>query len=328
MFRTIITTEIDEPNPSQSESCRRQVSRMRMDSCRRLLQSQMLFPQMDVQQMQRQCCQELQEVNQECMCEAVRQIAQSSTGSQGGQQQQHQIKELMRRAQQLPMMCGIQSQPCQIYEANTHQSGKCRSQLSGVRMESCRRYLQPHMLFLPRIDTRQLQQQCCQELQEVNPECMCEAIRQTVQSLTGSEGGQQQQQLMQETIRKAQQLPMMCGMQSQSCQISEANAHKSESRRRQLSGMRMDSCRRYLQPQMLLLPTMDMEQMQQECCEELQEVNPECVCEAIRQTVQTVRGSQKGQQQPQQTQEVMRKAQQLPRMCGVQAQSCDLSQNE
>lgn len=260
------------------------------------------------------------------MCEAVSQIAQSSTGSQGGQQQQ--IKELMRRAQQLPMMCGIQSQPCQIYEANTHQSGKCRRQLSGIRLESCRRYLQPHMLLLPRIDTRQLQQQCCQELQKVNPECMCEAIRQTVQSLTGSQGGQQQQQQMQETIRKAQQLPMMCGMRSQSCQISEANTDKSERCRRQLSGMRMDSCRRYLQPQMQLLPTIEMGQMQQQCCQELQEVNPECVCEAIRQTVQTVRGSQGGQQQPQQTQEVMRKAQQLPRKCGVQAQSCDISQYE
>lgn len=94
--------------------------------------------------------------------------------------------------------------------------------------------------------------------------------------------------------------------------------------------MRMDSCRRYLQQQMLLLPTMDMEHPSK-CnnnAAKLQEVNPECVCEAIRQTVQTVRGSQEGQQQPQQTQEVMRKAQQLPRKYGVQAQSCDLSQNE
>lgn len=188
-----------------------------MDSCRRLLQSDMLFPQMDVEQMQRQCCQELQEVKQECMCEAVRQMAQISQGSHGGQQQQ--MKEVLRKAQQLPMMCGRQSQPCEIYETNTRQMvSRCRRHLRGVKLDNCKRFLQPHILLLLTMDPEQyeVQAQCCAELWVVHPQCMCEAMRLTVQSLTGSQRGPQQQQ-MQEMMRKAREQPRVCQLRSQDC---------------------------------------------------------------------------------------------------------------
>ncbi|KAF5193162.1 hypothetical protein FRX31_017254, partial [Thalictrum thalictroides] len=98
-------------------------------------------------------------------------------------------------------------------EQGRSQSEKCRTQLSGMRMDSCRRYLQPYMLFPSKRPGRE--QQCCQELRRVNdPQCRCEALRQTVQQVPGY--GQQQQQVE----MKAQQLADQCGMQElRSCQI-------------------------------------------------------------------------------------------------------------
>ncbi|PIA27061.1 hypothetical protein AQUCO_08300031v1 [Aquilegia coerulea] len=65
-------------------------------------------------------------------------------------------------------------------------------------------------------------QQCCQQLKKVNnPECRCEAIRQTIKQMQNDaeDGGVQQNQ--QEVIEKAQKLPSTCGMEPQLCQISQ-----------------------------------------------------------------------------------------------------------
>ncbi|KAL5722890.1 hypothetical protein ACHQM5_006350 [Ranunculus cassubicifolius] len=119
VYRTIVTTVVDEPNPFPSERCRQQIQGMRMDSCMRYLQPTMLLPQMGghVQPYAQQCCNELENVSQECKCEAIQQIVESVRGFQGqqqrGQQQQQMMREVMQKAQQLPQVCGFQQQ-CQI----------------------------------------------------------------------------------------------------------------------------------------------------------------------------------------------------------------------
>ncbi|KAI3922557.1 hypothetical protein MKX01_006246 [Papaver californicum] len=60
--------------------------------------------------------------------------------------------------------------------------------------------------------TRQGLQDCCREMRGVSEECRCEAIRQMVQQMQGQA---YQGQMMQ----KARQLPSMCGMRPQYCDI-------------------------------------------------------------------------------------------------------------
>ncbi|KAF5207877.1 hypothetical protein FRX31_002534 [Thalictrum thalictroides] len=86
-------------------------------------------------------------------------------------------------------------------------SERCRKEISGLRMNSCRLHLKPYVR--PAIEP------CCQELRQVNdPQCRCEALRQTAQSVSGYE--QQQEAVM----WKAQQLPDVCGMEElRNCQI-------------------------------------------------------------------------------------------------------------
>ncbi|KAF9597526.1 hypothetical protein IFM89_019440 [Coptis chinensis] len=105
-------------------------------------------------------------------------------------------------------------------EANTYQSERCHRQLSQMRMDSCRQYLQPYMILRRgggRVHSGRMQQ-CCQELEEVNQECRCEALRQMMQRMEGRYEGEQQ---MEETVRRAQRLPNMCGMEPQYCKIPQ-----------------------------------------------------------------------------------------------------------
>ncbi|KAF9615058.1 hypothetical protein IFM89_021629 [Coptis chinensis] len=105
----------------------------------------------------------------------------------------------------------------EVDEPSSYQSERCRQQ-GQMMMHSCRQYLQPTMT---RPSFRGQMQQCCEELEEVNPECRCEAIRQTVQSMRGYQGGEQMQEMM---MRKAQQLPQMCGVEPQYCKIRQESA--------------------------------------------------------------------------------------------------------
>ncbi|KAL5724300.1 hypothetical protein ACHQM5_007578 [Ranunculus cassubicifolius] len=91
----------------------------------------------------------------------------------------------------------------------------------------------------------------------------------------------------------------------------------------QLSKMKMDSCRQHLQPEMLF-SRMNMGQILQKCCGELEKVIPDCRCEAIKQTARSCSISQ-GEEREKQMQEVMRKAQQLPGLCGM-PQYCQLDE--
>ncbi|KAI3901089.1 hypothetical protein MKW92_046945 [Papaver armeniacum] len=60
--------------------------------------------------------------------------------------------------------------------------------------------------------TRKGLQDCCREMRGVSEECRCEAVRQMVQQMQGQT---YQGQMMQ----KARQLPSMCGMRHQYCDI-------------------------------------------------------------------------------------------------------------
>ncbi|KAF5207879.1 hypothetical protein FRX31_002536 [Thalictrum thalictroides] len=98
----------------------------------------------------------------------------------------------------------------EINEPSISDPERCRRELSGMRMDSCRRHLQPYV-------RHEYAQPCCQELQQVNdPQCRCEALRQTAQRVPGYEQEQQQ------VTRLAQELADLCKMEElRYCQIGQ-----------------------------------------------------------------------------------------------------------
>ncbi|KAI3861486.1 hypothetical protein MKW98_000438 [Papaver atlanticum] len=102
---------------------------------------------------------------------------------------------------------------------DNQQSQRCQRQMRGMRMNMCQRYLRQSsqrgddmMMEEESNPTRQGLQDCCREMRGVSEECRCEAVRQMVQQMHGQA---YQGQMMQ----KARQLPSMCGMRPQYCDI-------------------------------------------------------------------------------------------------------------
>ncbi|XP_077252714.1 2S seed storage albumin protein-like [Tasmannia lanceolata] len=114
IYRTTITTsEITDENESQSERCRREVSMEQMRECRQYLQSgrrQVLRGGVINQQVPQMCCERLRQVREDCRCEAVKQMAEEQMGELRGEEMQ----EMIRRAENLPDMCGMRPQHCDI----------------------------------------------------------------------------------------------------------------------------------------------------------------------------------------------------------------------
>ncbi|KAI3962279.1 hypothetical protein MKW92_017818 [Papaver armeniacum] len=98
------------------------------------------------------------------------------------------------------------------------QSQRCQRQMRGMRMNMCQQYLRQSsqrgddIMEEESNPTRQGLQDCCREMRGVSEECRCEAIRQMMQQMHGQA---YQGQMMQ----KASQLPSMCGMRPQYCDI-------------------------------------------------------------------------------------------------------------
>uniref|UniRef100_A0A5B7BE13 Putative Protease inhibitor/seed storage/LTP family n=1 Tax=Davidia involucrata TaxID=16924 RepID=A0A5B7BE13_DAVIN len=119
IYRTTITTvEIDEENPSQAQRCRQQIQRQRLNECQEYLsqsiRSIMLPTEMGRsrgQQLQ-ECCQQLEEVEEQCRCEAVRRAVQQQQQQEELQGQQR--REMLQSAQHLTSSCRLQPQRCDI----------------------------------------------------------------------------------------------------------------------------------------------------------------------------------------------------------------------
>ncbi|RZC66626.1 hypothetical protein C5167_010308 [Papaver somniferum] len=104
-------------------------------------------------------------------------------------------------------------------DMDNQQSHRCQRQMRGMRMNMCQQYLRQSsqrgddiMIEQEGNPTRQGLQDCCREMRGVSEECRCEAVRQMVQQMQGQA---YQGQMMQ----KARQLPSMCGMRPQYCDI-------------------------------------------------------------------------------------------------------------
>ncbi|KAI3675539.1 hypothetical protein L1987_85129 [Smallanthus sonchifolius] len=238
---TIVTTTIEDDNPvSRQRQCSQRLQGQRFNQCRMYLQ-QGQGPFEDnrqrgqQQQVMQQCCQELQNVEDQCQCEAVKKVFRDVQQQQGqfGSQQTQQLKQ---RAQMLPNQCNLQSRQCQI-ESNIDipfrtGSQQCRESEIQRPVNQCQRFVEQQIRSPRTIEMstnrpgRQQQQglqQCCDELQNARRECQCEAIKEVARKMMRQQGGRSQyggQQGQTEIVRRVvQNLPNQCYLEVQQCSI-------------------------------------------------------------------------------------------------------------
>ncbi|PWA57507.1 seed storage albumin 6 precursor [Artemisia annua] len=264
-YTTIVTTTIDDqiPYTQQSQQCRQQLQQKQFNQCHMYLQQgQGMFEdnrsgQKQQSQILQQCCNELQNVRQQCQCEAVKQVfrdVQQIQGQVGAQQ----IRQLKQKAQNLPNQCDLQVQSCPLPSISTtttvidenrqrgsQSQGSCYQRIQGQRFQQCQRYIQqaqqsgsygPLLMSISRQGGQQYQQemqQCCNELQNVETECQCEALQQVYRQAQQQQqpwsqqqgrsrrGGQQGPQ-MQGLKSVVEQLRDQCNLQVQQCRIPSA----------------------------------------------------------------------------------------------------------
>ena len=118
--RTTITTTVveEEENPRQQQ-CREQIQRQQnLRHCQMYLAQRrdqyevaMVTDQNPQQQQHlRECCQQLQQIDEECRCEGVR----MAVRQQQGQREREEMGQVMQMAQDLPSKCNLSPRRCRI----------------------------------------------------------------------------------------------------------------------------------------------------------------------------------------------------------------------
>ncbi|XP_071696661.1 albumin-8-like [Rutidosis leptorrhynchoides] len=116
---TITTIIVDDENISRKQSggCSMQMQDpMMLNDCMMYLMSstqgggsRRAMMRESPQEYMRMCCMQLENMEQECMCESLEMMMMK----QGGMQPQ-MMSRMMNMAKNLPMQCGLMNQPCQM----------------------------------------------------------------------------------------------------------------------------------------------------------------------------------------------------------------------
>ncbi|KAM7498839.1 hypothetical protein LguiA_023253 [Lonicera macranthoides] len=125
---TITTTVVEEDNPrgggSQQRRCEEQFQeQQQLRHCQMYLRQQCGQGEDDIsslrmvvnpqqQQHRRECCKQLENIDNQCRCESIRQMMrqQQQEGQMGGQE----MEKMAQMAMNLPRMCNMEPQQCQI----------------------------------------------------------------------------------------------------------------------------------------------------------------------------------------------------------------------
>ncbi|KAL2943766.1 2S albumin, partial [Bienertia sinuspersici] len=112
---------------------------------------------------------------------------------------------------------------CERAELSSH----CERQLQWEKMEHCRQYLKTEMevIMFPNSGNQACcLRECCEMLQDLDEECVCEALQSVAEEETQhSRGGEGRRQMGRVVARKAMQLPRRCGITAH-CQESNVDA--------------------------------------------------------------------------------------------------------
>lgn len=120
-FRTTITTiEItDEPNPRVPlQRCREKIQSQDLSHCRRYITQ--IGPRLlmlpsgggggENSAALRPCCRQIRQIDDECQCEALKQIIWEQ--QQEGQIQGQEVQQMVQRAQRIPTECNLSVRQC------------------------------------------------------------------------------------------------------------------------------------------------------------------------------------------------------------------------
>ncbi|KAK4338383.1 hypothetical protein RND71_042870 [Anisodus tanguticus] len=114
--RITINIVEDTENP-QSQRCQQQIQQaQRLRSCQKYLRQTTQFSEEEEDQVnrdQQQCCEQLRQIQEsQCRCEGLRQVVQQE--QQRGELQGRERQQMLRTAQNLPGLCGLSPQRCEI----------------------------------------------------------------------------------------------------------------------------------------------------------------------------------------------------------------------
>ncbi|KAK2984804.1 hypothetical protein RJ640_004629 [Escallonia rubra] len=152
---TMTTTTIEEENPSGSrQRCQEQIQRQQLRSCQRYLTQGRPYDELGMrmvvnpqQQSLRQCCQQLENVDEQCRCEAIRQVVRQQQ-QQGTEMQGERMQEMGRPYDEL--LNPQQQSRHQCYQQLENMDEQCRREGNGeaaataCKVEKCRRWCGRH----------------------------------------------------------------------------------------------------------------------------------------------------------------------------------------
>ncbi|CAA0839453.1 Unknown protein [Striga hermonthica] len=93
--------------------------------------------------------------------------------------------------------------------------GSCGEEIKSQRLSSCREYLRDSSrLDVSENGWREEFPRCCEELEQINEQCRCQALSQLVAQQQMAQGREKQ-----EMLRTAQSLTSLCRIPPQSCEI-------------------------------------------------------------------------------------------------------------
>ncbi|KAG7015508.1 hypothetical protein SDJN02_23144, partial [Cucurbita argyrosperma subsp. argyrosperma] len=116
-YRTITTVEVNKDNERRAERCSQMRADEEIGSCVQYLtqQSRDVLQMRGIENQRRregqvfdECCRELRNVDEQCRCELLEQIAMWETRK--GRPQE--TRQMQQRARNLPSMCGLRPQQC------------------------------------------------------------------------------------------------------------------------------------------------------------------------------------------------------------------------
>ncbi|XP_009772214.1 2S seed storage albumin protein-like [Nicotiana tabacum] len=107
-------------------------------------------------------------------------------------------------------------------EVENQQSRRCQQQIQQAQqLRSCQQYLRQRSQSSEEEEADQSRgdiQRCCQQLQQIqDPQCRCEGLRQVVQQ--EQQRGELQGRERQQMLQTAQNLPGLCRVSPQRCEI-------------------------------------------------------------------------------------------------------------
>ncbi|KAL2557649.1 2S albumin [Forsythia ovata] len=115
-YATITTVERNDANPGLSQRCQQEIQKQQqLNSCQQYLRQSSKFTegQGGWREEFPRCCEQLEQIDEQCRCEGIKQVVQQQ--KQRRELQGREMREMLETAQSLPSLCRFNPpQRCEI----------------------------------------------------------------------------------------------------------------------------------------------------------------------------------------------------------------------